>query len=75
VLPGITERLEFVDVPGHAGDLERYRARGFRMAGSRIAVVTDPPEDLVEVHPPSRGSVDLGGLRSNGARRRLRRGK
>ena len=40
----------------------RYRARGYAMAGNRIAVVTDRPEDLVEVHPPSRGMVDLGGL-------------
>lgn len=32
------------------------------MAGSRIAVVTDRLEDLVEVQPPSRGSVDPGGL-------------
>jgi hypothetical protein len=62
VLLGITERLEFVDAPGHAADLNRYRARGYRMAGNRIAIVTDHPEDLVEVHPPSRGSVDLGGL-------------
>ena len=62
VLLGITERLEFVDAPGHVEDLGRYRARGYAMRGNRIAVVTDHPEDLVEVHPPSRGSVDLGGL-------------
>lgn len=59
---GITERLEFVDAPGHVEDLKRYRARMNAMKGNRIAVVTDHPEDLVEVHPPSRGSVDLGGL-------------
>ena len=57
VLPGITERLEFVDAPGHGEDLERYRARGYRMANNRIDIVTD-----LEVHPPSRGTVDRGGL-------------
>ena len=62
VLLGITERLEFVDAPGHVEDLERYRARGYRMVNNRIDIVTDHPEDLVEVHPPSRGSVDLGGV-------------
>ena len=62
VLLGITERLEFVDVPGHAEDPERYRARGYTMRGNRIAVATDRSENLVEVHPPSRGSLDLGGL-------------
>ena len=62
VVLGITERLEFVDAPSHAGDLERYRARGYRMVNNRIHIVTDHDADLVEVHPPSRGSVDLGGL-------------
>ena len=62
VLLGITERLEFVDAPGHAADLERYRARGYRMVNNRIHIVTDHDADLVEVHPPSRGTVDLGGL-------------
>gem|GEM_PF-694706 len=62
MLLGITERLEFVDAPGHVEDLERYRARGYAMKGNRIAVVTDHPDDLVEVHPRSRGSVDLGGV-------------
>ena len=62
VLLGITERLEFVDSPSHVEDLKRYRARGYAMKGNRISVVTDYPRDLVEVHPPSRGSVDLGGL-------------
>ena len=62
MLLGITERLEFVDAPGHVADLKRYQARGYRMAGNRIAVVTDHPEDLVEVHPPSRGTIDLSGL-------------
>ena len=32
------------------------------MVNNRIDIVTDHLEDLVEVHPPSRGSVDLGGL-------------
>ncbi len=62
VLLGITERLEFVDAPGHVEDLKRYRARGYRMVNNRIAIVTDHEADLIEVHPPSRGSVDLGGL-------------
>ena len=62
VLLGITERPEYVDAPSHVEDLKRYRARGYAMAGNRIAIVTDQPEDLVEVHPPSRGQVDLGGL-------------
>ena len=62
VLLGITERLEFVDAPSHVKDLERYRARGYAMRDNRIAIVTDHDSDLVEVHPPSRGSVDLGGL-------------
>ena len=62
VLLGITERLEYVDAPSHIEDLERYRARGYAMRNNRIAIVTDHPEDLVEVHPPSRGTVDLGGM-------------
>ena len=62
VLLGITERLEFVDAPSHVEDLKRYRARGYRMVNNRIDIITDYPRDLVEVHPPSRGSVDLGGL-------------
>ena len=50
-------------VPPHrSGDLERYPARGYAMRGNRIAVVTGRREDLVEVHPPSRGTVDPGGL-------------
>ncbi len=62
MLLGVTERLEFVDAPGHVEDLKRYRACGYRMAGNRIAVVTDRDADLIEVHPSSRGSVDLGGV-------------
>ena len=62
MLLGITERFEFVDAPGHAENLEWYRARGYRMVNNRINTITDYPRDLVEVHPPSRGTVDLGGL-------------
>ncbi len=62
MLPGVPGRLEFVDAPGHAEDLERYRARGYAMKGNRIAIVTDHDADLIDVHPPSRGSVKLGGL-------------
>lgn len=51
-----------VDTSGHIADLERYRAQGYRMAGNRIAVVTDHPKDLVDVHSPSQGTVDPGGL-------------
>ncbi|MGD9938005.1 MAG: hypothetical protein AB7S61_11110 [Methanoregulaceae archaeon] len=62
MLLGITERLEYVDAPSHVEDLKRYLARGYAMAGNRIAIVTDNDADLIEVHPPSRGTVDLGGL-------------
>ena len=62
MLLGVTDRLEFVDAPGDVEDLERYRARGYATRGNRVAVVTDHPEDLVEVHPPSRGLVNLGGV-------------
>ena len=62
VLLGITERLEFVDAPSHVEDLKRYRARGYAMKNNRIAIVTDRDTDMIEVHPPSRGSVDLGGV-------------
>ncbi len=62
VLLGVTERLEFVDAPGHVEDLKRYRARGYTMKGNRIQIVTDLPMEVVEVHPPSLGSVDLGGV-------------
>ncbi len=51
-----------MDAPSHAADLARYRARGYRMAGNRIDIVTDSPRDLVEEHALSRGKVDLGGL-------------
>ncbi len=51
-----------VNAPGHIEDLKRYRARGYAMGGNRIAVVTDHEADLIDVHPPSRGSVDLGGV-------------
>ena len=62
MLLGFTEKLEFVDAPSHVEDLEGYRARGYAMKGNRIAIITDHPEDLVEMHPPSCGSVDLGGF-------------
>ena len=62
VLPGITERLEVVDAPGHAADLERCRARGYAVTGSRIAVVTDRPQSTVDVHPPSVNSVEMAGV-------------
>ena len=55
-------RLEFVDAPGHVEDLERYRARGYAMKNNRIRIVTDHDADLIEVHPPSSGTVDPGGL-------------
>lgn len=32
------------------------------MRGNRVAVVTDHDADLVEVHPLSRGLVNLGGV-------------
>ena len=54
---GVTERLEFVDAPGHAADLKRNHARGYRM-GNRIVNVTDNEADLIEVRTPSRGMVD-----------------
>jgi hypothetical protein len=62
VLLGITELLEFVDAPGHVEDLKRYRARGYVMRNNRIAILTDNDVDVIEIHPPSRGTVDLGGL-------------
>jgi hypothetical protein len=62
VLLGITERLEFVDAPGHVEDLKRYRARGYFMKNNRIAIVTDDEADPIEIHPPSRGSFDLDGV-------------
>ena len=62
VLLGVTERLEFVDAPGHVEDLARYRARGYAMKGNRIAIVTDRPMEVVEVHPPSVNSVDMAGV-------------
>jgi hypothetical protein len=32
------------------------------MVNNRFTIVTDYPRDLVEVHPASQGTVDLGGL-------------
>ncbi len=62
VLLGITERLEFVDAPSHVEDVDLCRAPGYAMAGNRIAIVTDNDADLIEVHTPARGMVDVGGL-------------
>ena len=62
MLLGITERLEYVDAPSHVEDLKRYRARGYAMAGNRIAIVTDRPTESVEVHSPSANSVNMAGL-------------
>ncbi len=42
VLLGDTERLSYVDAPGHVEDLKRYRARGYAMAGNRVMIVTSP---------------------------------
>lgn len=62
MLLGITERLEFVDAPGHAEDLARYRARGDGMEGNRIRLVMDRPMEVVEVHAPSANSVNMAGV-------------
>ncbi len=59
VLLGITERLEYVDAPGHAADLARYRGRGYAMQGNRIAIVVDRPQSTVEVHSPSVNGVNM----------------
>ena len=37
----------------------RYRARGYAMTGNRIRLVTDRPQSVVEVHPPSTNSVNM----------------
>ncbi|MEN6517909.1 MAG: hypothetical protein ABFC38_06910 [Methanospirillum sp.] len=62
VLLGCTERLEFVDAPGHAEELERYRARGYAMRNNRIAIATDRPMETVEIHGPSKTSVSMAGI-------------
>ena len=62
MLLGVTERLEFVDAPGHVADLARYRARGYAMTGNRIRLVTDRPQSVVEVHPPSVNAVNMAGV-------------
>ncbi|MGD9937522.1 MAG: hypothetical protein AB7S61_08630 [Methanoregulaceae archaeon] len=51
-----------LDAPIYVDDLARSRARGYAMAGNRCAIVTDRPANLVEVHPPSRGSFDFTGF-------------
>ncbi len=62
VLLGVTERLEFVDAPGHVADLARYRARGYTMRGNRIAIVADRPMETIEIHPSSANSVNMAGV-------------
>ncbi len=62
VLLGVTERLEFVDAPGHVADLARYRARGYAMKGNRIAIVVDRPMAVLEVHGPSVNRVNVAGV-------------
>jgi hypothetical protein len=61
VLLGITERLEFVDAPVHVAGLARYREISRPFSGSLVLEVPTAAlvSDLVEVHPPSAGSVDL----------------
>ena len=54
-------RLEFAGVPGRAVHIKYYRARCHRMAGNRIAIVTDRPQSAVEVHPASVNSVEMAG--------------
>jgi hypothetical protein len=51
-----------VDAPGYAADLDRIPGPGYTIRNNRIAVVTDRLEDLLGVHPPSCGMVDLGGM-------------
>lgn len=51
-----------MDAPGHVEDLKGYRAREYPMVTDRITIITDQDADLLVVHPPSRGSVGLGGL-------------
>lgn len=62
MLLGITERLEFVDAPGYVEGFARYRARGHRMAGTRIRLVTDRPQSVIGVHPPSVNSGTMAGI-------------
>ena len=51
-----------MDAPSHVEDLEQYRARGSRMAGNRIRIVTDRPQSVVEVQQPSVNSVAMAGV-------------
>jgi hypothetical protein len=55
---GCTERLEFVDAPGHVDDLKLYRTWGYRTKSTTVAIIRGHDADLIEIHPPSRGSVD-----------------
>lgn len=63
VLAGITERLEFVDAPGHLADVNgpKYRQAARPFSGALVLGVEQlaPIEALVEVHPPSVRRVDL----------------
>lgn len=40
-IPGLPGGLGLVGVPGHVEGQGRYRARGYRMRGNRIAIATD----------------------------------
>ncbi len=48
VLLGVTGRLEFVDAPSRVEDLERYRARGDAMWGTRTQIVTGRPQSIAD---------------------------
>jgi hypothetical protein len=58
----IVIRLEFADAPARVADPKRYRARGYRMAGNRIRLVTDRPMEVVEVHSSSVNAVNIAGV-------------
>lgn len=45
---------------GEQRELNRFQA--FTMAGNGIAIITDRPADLVEVHPPSVNGVNMDGV-------------
>ena len=62
MLLGITERLEFVDAPGHSGGPRAVPGPGLPMKGNRIRIVTDRPTAVVEVHPPSVNAVNMTGV-------------
>jgi hypothetical protein len=62
VLLGVTERLEFIDAPRQAADLTRYRPGGYAMRNNRNRLLTDQPQCVVEIHPPSANSVEMAGV-------------